>query len=364
MGQPGGGAEERGDLSTLCLDVHDLTAVMNAVGVERFIDELIAELRDAFIAYDQTEVQHLTRDGFSYVAPEMGLVEWMPAMAVGDLVAIKTVGYHPENPVHRRLPSVLATTAVYDTNTGRLVAVCEATMLTALRTGAASAVMTDALTPPGPITLGVVGCGAQAVTQILAISRIRPIARLVVADTDPAVAASLADRLPAGVLGPGVKPSVVRVGELGMRASEFDVICTCTSVEVEKGPVVELAGAKPSLHVNAVGSDFPGKIELPIDYLRGAVVIPDDLAQCLAEGESQQLAPEEVGPGMVAVLTDPAHRELVNQRTVFDSTGWSYEDLIAARMFMKHATRLGLGTPVALQHQPEDPYNPLELLRR
>ena len=364
MGQPGGGAEESDALSTLCLDVHDLTAVIEAVGLERFIDELIAELRRGFTNYDGNRVQHLTRGGFSYVAPEMGLVEWMPAMAVGDVVAVKTVGYHPENPVSRRLPSVLATTAVYDTKTGRLIAVCEATMLTALRTGAASAVMTDALSPPGAITLGVVGCGAQAVTQILAISRVRPISGLLVADTDPAVATSLVNRLPAGVLAPGVVPEVLSVGDLGDRASDLDVVCTCTSVDVEKGPVVELVGAKPSLHVNAVGSDFPGKIELPVDYLRGAVVIPDDRAQCLVEGESQQLTSEELGPDMVAVLTDPANRELVNQRTVFDSTGWSYEDLIAARMFMEHATRLGLGTQVALQHQPEDPYNPLELLRR
>ncbi|MEM7323088.1 MAG: ornithine cyclodeaminase family protein [Actinomycetota bacterium] len=349
-------------LVTRCLDVHDLTSVIESVGLGRFVDELIDALRDGFTAYRDTEVAHLARDGFSYRNPQMGLVEWMPAMTVGDLVAIKTVAYHPENPAGCGLPSVLATTSVYDTATGRLVAVCEATMLTALRTGAASAVMTDALTPPGPITLGVVGCGAQAVTQILAISRVRPIAALHVADTDSAVAASLADRLPPGTLADGVVPRVVDVADLAAGAEALDVLCTCTSVEVDHGPVIDLGVAKPSLHINAVGSDFPGKVELPIEYLRGAVVVPDDRAQCLAEGESQQLDPAEVGPDMVAVLTDPAHRELVNRRTVFDSTGWSYEDLIAARLFMRHADRLGLGTEVALQHKPIDPYNPLELL--
>lgn len=362
MGGHGGGSERVGDLMTLCLDVHDLTAVIQSTGLDWFMDQLIDHLRTAFRNYDEAEVQHLTRDGFSYTSPKMGLVEWMPAMTVGQMVAIKTVGYHPDNPGDRQLPSVLATTSVYDTNTGRLVAVCEATMLTALRTGAASAVMTDAMTSPGPITLGVVGCGAQAVTQILAISRIRPIERLVVADTNRRVAETLGERLPTVALPPGLAPTVLDISDFTELVPELDVLCTCTSVDVEKGPVIELHGAKPGLHVNAVGSDFPGKIELPIDYLRSAVVVPDDTAQCLVEGESQQLEAHEVGPDMVEVLTDPAHRELVNQRTVFDSTGWSFEDLIAVELFVRHATDLGLGTTIAFQHKPLDPYNPLELL--
>ncbi len=348
---------------TICLDAGDLAAVVASVGLDHFVDHLIATLGGAIRAYDPKEVEHQPRAGFSYDSPGVGLVEWMPAMTVGEMVAIKTVAYHPDNPTGAGLPSVLGTTSLYDTDSGRLLAVCEATVLTALRTGAASALMTDALTPPGPITLGVVGCGAQSVTQIHAISRIRPIERLIVTDTAPEVAATLGARLPAGVLAAGSAPEVCSPGQFVEHVAALDVLCTCTSVEIDKGPVVELRSAKPSLHINAVGSDFPGKVELPVDYLRSAVVVPDTLEQCRAEGESQQLTAEEVGPDMVEVLTDPAHRELVNQRTVFDSTGWSYEDLVAARLFMTEAERLGLGTRLGLQYGPTDPYDPLEALR-
>ncbi len=354
--QPGG-------MATMCLDIDDLADVIAAVGLDRFVDELIEAIGEAARAYDPAEVQHLTRDGFSYTSPRVGLVEWMPAMTVGDVAAIKTVAYHPDNPTALGLPSVLATTSVYDTTDGRLLSICEATVLTALRTGAASAVMTDALVRPGPITLGVVGCGAQSVTQIHAISRIRPIERLIVIDRDPTVAASLADRLPPGTLAAGTGPEICDREGFEQLVPELDVLCTCTSVEIDHGPVVELRDAKPSLHVNAVGSDFPGKIELPLSYLQGAVVVPDAVDQCLAEGESQQLAADDLGPDMVAVLTDPANRELVNQRTVFDSTGWSYEDLIAAQLFLGHAQRMGLGTTIDLQLEPDDPYDPYELVR-
>lgn len=351
-------------LATLCLDIDDLAAVLREVGLDSFVDELIDRLGEAFRSYRTGAVKHLPRSGFSYSSPDMGLVEWMPAMTVGDRVAIKTVGYHPANPERANLPSVLATTSIYDTTTGRLVAICEATTLTALRTGAASAVMTDAMATPGPVTLGVIGCGAQAVTQVHAISRVRPIGRLVVTDQNLSVADSLAGRLPPSSLPPELKPEVVEPQAFAEVVPMLDVLCTCTSVDVDHGPVVDLRGAKPSLHVNAVGSDFPGKIELPLDYLRTSTVVPDDRQQCLAEGESQQLTPDEVGPDMVAVLTDPAHRELVNQRTVFDSTGWSYEDLITAALFMDHAERLGRGLTVQLQHRPTDPYDPLEILSR
>ncbi|MGI9614786.1 MAG: ornithine cyclodeaminase family protein [Acidimicrobiales bacterium] len=349
--------------ATICLDVDDLADVIAAVGLGRFVDELIESVREAVRTFDPALVEHLTRAGFSYTNPRVGLVEWMPAMTVGEVAAIKTVAYHPDNPAVVGLPSVLATTSVYDTTDGRLLSICEATVLTALRTGAASAVMTDALVRPGPITLGVVGCGAQSVTQILAISRIRPIERLIVVDRDPAVSATLGQRLPPGALADDVSPEVLDVAGFEDQVPELDVLCTCTSVEIGHGPVLELRGAKPSLHVNAVGSDFPGKVELSIDYLQSSVVVPDAVDQCLAEGESQQLTADDLGPDMVEVLTNPAHRELVSQRTVFDSTGWSYEDLVAARLFAQHAEKLGLGTPLRLQHRPDDPYDPLEALR-
>ena len=350
--------------TTLCLDVGDLANVLQAVGVDEFADQLIDRLRNAIRNLDPAVVSDQTRTGFSYSSPAIGLVEWMPAMSAGDVVSVKTVGYHPDNPTRNNLPSVLATTAMYDTATGRLVAICEATLLTALRTGAASAVMTDAMTAPGPITLGVVGCGAQAVTQIHAISRIRPIKRLIVTDTDLANARSLTDRLPAGIeVADGAGVEVMDTASFTTVVADLDVLCTCTSVEMEKGPVIELAGVRPGLHINAVGSDFPGKIELPIDYLHTAVVVPDVVEQCLVEGEAQQLTVEDLGPNMVKVLSDPANRELVNQRTVFDSTGWAYEDQIAAKMFIEHAIALDLGTRVELQYSPADPYDPFEVLR-
>ncbi len=356
------GTKEQSNMAkTAVFDIHALGQVIRDVGLDEFLDQLIEKMTHAFIAFDPEKTQSRMRAGFSYSDPRLGLVEWMPVRSVEDVVAVKTVGYHPDNPSERSLPSVLATTAIYDTKNGVLLALCEATVLTALRTGAASAIMTDRLAAEGPITLGVVGCGAQAVTQIHAISRVRELKRIVVTDFDLDTAKTLQSRLPSGI-GP---VEIVSLDQFSAVVGDFDVLCTCTSVDPGQGPVVDLAQASPGLHVNAVGSDFPGKTELPIEFLKSAVVVPDLVEQCLAEGEAQVLRSEDLGPQMVEIIADPhGHRSLRGESTVFDSTGWSYEDLLAAQLFIEHARRLGLGVELALTPRSGDPFDPFAAIRQ
>lgn len=345
---------------TRIVGVADLAAILTEVGLDTFLDQLIGRLATAFAAHDAETVETEIRRGFTYGKPAFGLVEWMPAHEVGRVVAIKTVGYHPDNPVQHGLASVLATTSVYETETGRLAAVVEGTVLTALRTGAASAVATDVLARTGDCLLGIVGAGAQAVTQAHAISRIRPVTRILAVDRDPEVAASLPHRLafldiPVEVVDPGELPDVL---------AEVDVLCTCTSVGIGEGPVVEDGPHRPWLHVNAVGSDFPGKVELPEALLARSIVCPDVLEQCIVEGEAQRLRVEDLGPDLAGLVRHRDRYEAWRSRpTVFDSTGWSLEDLVASELVLEHADRLGLGVLCDLQVRSDDPYDPYRLLR-
>ncbi len=89
---------------------------------------------------------------------------------------------------------MIATSSMWDTETGHLVALADATLLTALRTGAASGIATDLLARSGPITVGLVGLGAQSVTQLHAISRVRSVVKVIALDTDPEVAETFTRR--------------------------------------------------------------------------------------------------------------------------------------------------------------------------
>ncbi len=325
------------------------------MGLDALYDELIERLVAACSSHDPERLVTFDRTGFHYAKPDLGLIEWMPTLDLGRRVSIKTVGYHPTNPTERGLPSVLATTSILDTTDGRILALCEATFLTALRTGAASAVATDVLAIEDARTLGVVGCGAQAVTQIHAISRVRSVSRVLAYDADAEVASTLPGRVPV----PGIEFELIGASDLAAMLAEADIVCTATSVDIGAPPVLPDGPHRPGLHINAVGADFPGKLELPPTLVRRALVCPDVVAQCLAEGESQVLTEDELGPDLATLVRDRGRCEATRaDLTVFDSTGWALEDLVAAEMVLDHAERLDEGVDVELNPVPADPYDP------
>jgi ornithine cyclodeaminase/alanine dehydrogenase-like protein (mu-crystallin family) len=321
------------------------------------MDLMIERLRARFDEHDPTSVDVRDRDGFQYDKPGLGLVEWMPVHETAGPIVVKMVGYHPSNPFQRGLPSVIATSSMWDSTSGHLVALADATLLTAVRTGAASGVATDLLARPGPVTVGIVGLGAQAVTQLHAVSRVRPVECVIGIDVDEDVASSFARRVDFI----GVDIVVDDAARARTIAGEVDVLCTCTSVDIGAGPVVADVEPRPWLHVNAVGADFAGKLELPGDLLRGALVVPDVLSQCLREGECQQLSEQDIGPELADLVRHAAEHSRARERvTVFHSTGWAVEDDVALRLAVDLAADEGLGTELALEFLPTDPHDPYD----
>ncbi|MEM6287616.1 MAG: ornithine cyclodeaminase family protein [Bacteroidota bacterium] len=347
-------------MDTLLLTGDDVHQIARRVGLDALMDALIARLTEAFEAYDAATTHIPERDGLTYTAPVTGLLEWMPCRQ-GTEATVKTVGYHPENPARLGVPTILSTVSGYDTESGHLRCLMDGTLLTALRTGAASAVATDRLAAPDAETVGLIGAGAQAVTQLHALLRVRDVRRVLAYDTHPATLASFADRVAA--IAPDL-PIEAAGPEAVVAAS--DILCTATSVEIGGGPVfAETAALPPHAHVNAVGSDFPGKVELPAALLRRALVCPDFRAQAVREGECQQLAPKAIGPALYEVLQDPgAYAEAWRGLTVFDSTGWALEDHVALGLFVDYATAWEIGTRLPIEAIADDPHAPYAFARR
>lgn len=342
-------------MKTVLLTEAEMHAVLRSVGVDRFMDEMIEALERAFRELDErTEIP--VRTGFHYDRPSTGLIEWMPIKTPDGPVAIKVVGYHPDNPRKGGLPTVISTLSSYDTATGQLLAVIDGTLLTAMRTGAASAVASRWMARPSSACLGLIGCGAQAVTQLHALSRLFPLEQVLIHDSDPAVLGSFAGRV-RGLLDQSIE---LRKAPAEAIMREADIVCTVTSVAPGRGPVVGMVETRPWLHINAVGSDFPGKTELPRELLEASFVCPDTPDQAFREGECQQLDPAMVTATIAEVVRGafPA-ASLQARRTVFDSTGWAIEDQVAMELALDWAAELGIGTEVAIEclsGDPRDPY--------
>ena len=347
-------------LRTTVVARDDIALIVDSVGINTLMDEMIEQLTEAIVTFDETRTVVRTRDGFHYREPNLGLVEWMPVLQTGDTATVKVVGYHPNNPDIHHLPTILSTISVYETATGHLSGLADGTFLTALRTGAASAVASRVLARPSSSVLGLVGCGAQSITQMHALLRLFPIDLVLIADSRQANIDSFADRtadfLPHGV--------VIKPVSLEALMENADIVCTSTSVGIDEGPLFDDLPTKPWLHINAVGSDFPGKVELPASLLRRSLVCPDVREQAVKEGECQLLAAEEIGPSLAHIVAHPAAYESWQEDlTVFDSTGWALGDQVAMKLLLRHAAELDVGTEIALEDIGDDPLDPYRLGR-
>jgi len=340
---------------TRLLSAADVQHIAQQVGLDRLMDDMIQRLTQAFVAFDNHHTVVPIRSGFNYRTPHVGLVEWMPLLQKTRQIVVKTVGYHPQNPELYQLPTVLSTISAYDPTSGRLLAVVDGTFLTALRTGAASAIASQYLAIPTSRTLGLVGAGAQAITQLHALSRCFDLDRVLVFDSDPAVMNSFAER--AAVLSLDIQIQPVPLQQVTTAA---DILCTATSVDVEAGPVIADFDLKPWLHINAVGADFPGKTEIPLSVLERSLICPDFYEQALLEGECQQVEdPSTIGPELFELMQSPEqYSESQHRMTVFDSTGFALEDQAALNLMLDYADELGLGTWMALESVAADVKNP------
>lgn len=346
-------------MKTLILSSNDVQHLVNKVGIDKFMNLLIERLFTAFAEFDETQTEIPLRTGFYYENPAPGLVEWMPLFQRGQRVLMKIVGYHPQNPAKFSLPTIVSTMSLLDVSTGHLAALIDGTLLTAMRTGAASAVATRIMAREDSSTLGLIGCGAQAVTQFHAISQVRNIRKVLVYDIERSATASFASRV-STICGKSTPILAKPIDEI---VDSSDVLAVATTVDVNGGPVMPVRLGRPWLHVNACGSDFPGKIELPVQLLRESFVCPDNLDQALKEGECQQLELASIGGQLAEVAREAdAYASLQSQRTVFDSTGWALEDHVAVTVAMELARDAGVGREIEIESIPNDPRNPYEFL--
>lgn len=325
-------------MQTLLLDSSD-------VDEHAALADVIDAVEQAFGAFERGDTQMPAK---SYIdLPQYnGDFRSMPAYLATDewdAAGLKWVNVHPDNPAEYDLPTVLGTMIYSDPETAFPLAIMDGTMLTMKRTGAAAAVATDYLAVADATTLGIVGAGVQSYTQLEAISEIRPIEEVVVADLDE-------DRIERFIEAFGDEFDV-RAGSIS-EAGHCDVLSTVTPVE---DPIVGLEDVGDHTHVNAIGADAEGKHELADELLQAARIVIDDHEQCTHSGEINV-------PYHEGVLTDDdIHGEIgelvVGAKdgrtadtgvTVFDSTGLAIQDVAAAHVVYENARADGDGYDFSL----------------
>lgn len=223
---------------------------------------------------------------------------------------------------------------------GETVAVIEADRLGQLRTGAASGVAARHLAKPGARSLGVIGCGWQAESQVACIRAAVPSIEQVVAYC------RTPERLAAFC-----KRTGAEAGESHSEAGEQDIVVTATT---SKDPVLRGDWLREGALVCAVGANRPNARELDDLVLqRAAFVCCDSLEQ--ARIESGDLI-EPVEHGVLDWLEVHELQEVVAGETegrqspgdvvVFKSNGLAAWDVAIAALAVDRARERGVGTQV------------------
>src|SRR5499426_4921395 len=108
--------------------------------------------------------------------------------------AAKTNANFPDNPRRFGRPTIQGTIMLANATNGTPLAIMESGSVTALRTGAATAVAAKYLARPDASTATIVGCGVQGEVQLAAVAAVLPLRRIMLVDFDHARAEDLAAR--------------------------------------------------------------------------------------------------------------------------------------------------------------------------
>lgn len=232
---------------------------------------------------------------------------------------------------------------LYCISTGELLAVMEADRLGQLRTGAASAVATKYLARPNAGTVGIIGTGWQARSQLIAISKVRPIALVQVYGRNMERRSAFADEM-IGELGAEV--SIADTAEEAVRG--VDIIVTATNA---RDPVLQGAWVTSGVHINAIGSNWAQKREIDTEAVRRSHrIVVDDLEQAkiesgdllgpIAEGVLDWTRVVELGQ---LVTGEIVGRTADEQITLFESQGIAMEDVATMKLAFDRARASGIG---------------------
>jgi ornithine cyclodeaminase/alanine dehydrogenase-like protein (mu-crystallin family) len=190
-----------------------------------------------------------------------------------ERIGVKLISLCEDNPA-RGLPLAQAVTIVMDAKDGTPLAVIDAGYLTAVRTGAASGVATDALARRDARVAAIFGAGVQGRAQLEAIAVVRALRKAFVFDVDAAAAAAFAKEMTARLgleVEPAASPAALR---------EADIVSTATTSAT---PVFADGDLKNGVHINAIGSYKPHVREVPGETVRRAAVFVDDRRSALEE---------------------------------------------------------------------------------
>lgn len=278
-----------------------------------------------------------------------GVVLVMPAyLPTKDALAIKVVTIYPRNPKEHNLPSTMGTVMVNDPETGKLLSLLDGEHVTAMRTGAVSGIATKYLSRQDSKTVGIIGLGVQAKTQLMAVCEVRDIEKVKAYDIFPEARRKYAEEMSKKL---GIDVTAVDSSKDAVTGA--DIVTTCSTANE---PVFDGNWISEGTHINGIGSYRPEIRELDTTIIKRSKVVVDSREACLAEA-GDLIIPIKAG----AITEDHIYAELSemilgkkprrildSEITLFKSVGLAIQDTSTAIKAYELAMKMKVGKMIEI----------------
>jgi len=310
-------------------------ADVESVGLD--MPTIIGLLEDAFLEKSQGKIEmppkpgiHPGGDAFIHAMPA-----FIPALRSAG---IKWVAGFPEN-ARRGLPYISGLIVLNDVDTGLPYAVMDCTWITAYRTGAKTAIAAKHLARPESSVSGILACGAQGRTNLIALASVFTIQRVYAYDTNPTQQKGYITEMQARF--PAIEFTGVQ--EPKQAVVDSDLVVTSGPILQNPVPTIRKDWLKEGGFGSAVDYDsyWSGEALAQIDRL-----CTDDLPQFhdnKAHGAFRQTPEPYAELGELVAGLKPGRRS-DNERTLAMNLGLAMDDMAVAPEVYRRAQAKGLGT--------------------
>jgi len=300
------------------------------------MQKIIELLEKAFMEKGNEKVEmppkpgiHTMPDAFIHAMPA-----YIPAMSSAG---IKWVSGYPEN-YKRELPYITGLLILNDVETGVPYAIMDCIWITAMRTGAASALSAKYLALPQSTTVGILACGVQGRTNLEALACLFPIQQVYAYDIFPDVQERFIADMKARF-----NFEITGVREPKQAVVDSEMVVTSGPILKHPTPIIKKDWLRPGAYGSAVDFDsyWTGTALAQIDRIS-----TDDHAQFQyykSVGYFQETPAPYADLGELVAGLKPGRKD-EKERTLAINLGLAMDDMAIAPEIYRRAREKGLGT--------------------
>ena len=282
--------------------------------------------------------------------PAPGLTLVMPVIIGGEMSALATkiVSVYKKNPEKYNMPTVLAKIMIQDINTGDIVGIMDGSLITAMRTGAATGVSVKYLARKNSTVMGIYSAGVQAKKQVPGVyyGLNQKLEKCKVFDPNRKTASIFKEEIEREL---GIEVEITESGDDLLLNTDIIVAATTSTTPIFTGDKVP-----DGVHISSIGAHAPDARELDTTTIKRASLLVAGLREaCIAEAGDYIIPINEgvisesdiVSIGNIITGKIPS-RTNDSEITVFKSVGISAQDVAVGKLVYDRALKEGIGQDI------------------